>query len=514
MKVQRLQTEVLAWASRPFAPGHVALALLAWALPSAAQQSGPARAWVVTPTFTASETYTDVQRNTGFSGGEFVTQVSPGIQMSSRSGRVQGSLSYALTASHHSRNSQGDVYQNALSSQVAVEAVEKWMYVDARASISQQSISAYGEQTVFDPSRSSANQTEVATLSVSPYVRGTLAGLANYELRLNASANNARNSVVSDSTTTGASVSLSSPRQGAVLGWGLSATHQKVDFRAGRATESDRVSLTLTARPYPDLQLGLSGGMEATNVGSTGRQSYDNWGGSLRWTPTERTAIGLQADRRYFGNAHSISFEHRMRRMAWRFSDSRSATGGGDPNGVGQPISLFDLYFLLFASQQPDPALRELMVLDYLRLIGRSPNEMVGRGLLNSAVSLQRRQDLSLAILGVRSTINLQAFTTQTRSLDNLIAVPAVESVTQRGATATLSYRLTPLSSVSLNGAWQRTLDTPTRAGNDLKSLLLGWTGQLSRTATGSLNVRHSRFHSSTAPYDQTSVSAAISLRF
>lgn len=497
-----------------FSLGAVALALSAWSLPLAAQQTGATRAFTLTPTFTATETYSNIQRQAGFSGSEFITQLSPGVQMSSRSGRVQGSLSYVLTASHFSKGSQPDAFQNALQANYQIEAVENWLYIDTRAAISQQAISAFGEQSLLDGPPTNANRAEVGTASVSPYVRGNLGGLAVYEARLNASVNNARKSIASDSTTTGASLSLSPPRQGALIGWNVNASHQKVDFRAGRATQSDRIGLSLSSQPLPDLQLSFNAGQESTNVDSLSRRTVDNWGGSLRWTPTERTVVGLQADRRYFGNSHSVTLEHRMRRMVLRFSDTRNATSGGDPRGVGQPVSLYDLYFLQFASQFPDPALRDLQVREFLRLIGRSPTDVAGGGQLNSAVTVQRRQDLSLAVLGVRTTINLQAFTSQSSALDIQNLAPSDGAVGQRGATSSLSYRLTPNSSVSLGGAWQRTDSTGTRGGNDLKSLSLSWTGQISRTATASVSARRSDFTSNTDPYEQTSVSASINLRF
>ncbi len=490
------------------------IAALSAPAPAVAQEAAGGRTVAITPTFSATQTYTDSRRTSGFSGGEFITQLSPGLRLSSRSGRIQGSLSYSLNAAYYSEHPETRSLQNSLSAAFSAEAVEKWAYVDARASVTQQALSAFGQQTVANTAQANANRTEVATVSVSPYVRGSLAGLANYEVRLNAGATNARDSIASDSTNASASVTLSSARPGAVFGWALIGSRQRVDFRAGRATDTDRVNAALTATPAHDLQLSLNGGKESTNVGGFRRQNYDNWGWGARWTPTERTNVALQSDHRYFGNSHSLVFEHRMPRSVWRFSDSRNATSGSDPNGVGQPITLYQLLFDVYASKYPDPVLREQFVLEALRFFGLNPNAIISGGLLTSAVTLQRRQDLSFALLGLRDTLNLQAFTSESRLLDNPNNTPDDGPVRLLGGTGTLSHRLTPTASISLTGSRQKTLGTRTRRGNDLKSLALSWSGQLSRHASTSLGARYTVFNSDIDAYRETSVTASISLQF
>lgn len=63
-------------------------------------------------------------------GGQFVTTLSPGIQASSRSGRVTGSLSYRLDIVNYSKQSEENELRNFLSATVA-EVVEDWAFVNA-----------------------------------------------------------------------------------------------------------------------------------------------------------------------------------------------------------------------------------------------------------------------------------------------------------------------------------------------------------------------------------------------
>lgn len=508
----------------PASCSGLALAVALVCQPVWAQRAGSGSSLRVSTSLTASETYTDTQRETGFSGGEFVTVLTPAVRISGRLGAVAGSFDYSLSALHFSEKSQANQVvrnQNGLNTAFTITPIDDFAFIDVRASITQQAVSPFGQQSVDSVTQVNPNRTEVFTSSVEPYVRGALSDVANYEIRLGGTRTSARGTSELDSTSTTGSVTLSSRSGGSVFGWAVTASQQQVDFQAGRATQSDRLSATLTARPHPDLQLGLSTGRESTDVGSLGgKRSSDTWGWGARWTPTDRSNISYRREQRYFGKSHSAAFEHRMPRSVWRYADTRDVTGGGDPNGVGRPVTLYELYFAQFASVQPDPVQREQLVLSFLRGINRNPNDTVNGGLLTTAVSLQRRQDLSVALLGLRTNLSLQAFSTESRVLDagtgtgTGTAGPANETVTQRGYNGTVSYRLSPTSSLSLVGTQQKTLSTATRRGNDLKSASLNLTSQASRTASTSLSARYAVFNSDTSAYRDTSIAASVQFQF
>ena len=488
-------------------------------LPALGQRSASTPQLFVSTSFTASETYSDIQRERGFSGGEFVTILTPAVRLSGRLGAVDGSFDYALSAVHYSKKSQASGVvsnaQNGLNTAFTFTAIENFAFVDVGATIGQQSVSPFGQQTVDNTTQANPNRTEVSTLSVTPYLRGGIDGVMNVEARLAATRTDVRSSNLSDSNSTTGSVTLSSPSSGSVFGWSVSGVKQRVDFRAGRTTQSDRLLATLTARPIYDLQLFVSGGRESTDVVSTsGSRSSNTWGWGARWTPTDRTNISYGQEQRFFGRSHTVAFEHRMPRSVWRYADTRDATGGGDPNGVGRPLTLYDLYFAQFASVQPDPVQREQLVLAFLRGIGANPSDAVNGGLLTNAVTLQRRQDLSLALLGQRNFVNLQAFSTDSRTLDAAASGPTSEPVVLRGYTGTWSYRLSPTASLNLLGSQQKTLSTATRRGNDLKAVSLNLISQATRTASTSLSARYAVFDSDTNAYREISIAASVRFQF
>ncbi len=512
---------------RPSAVSAPALAMHRLAIAAAAlccasawgQDAGGARSFAVTPTFAAEETYLETRSSPTLNGRESITRLAPGLRLASRSGRVQGSLDYAANLLYRAgrADTAGPEIQNALNARFVAEAVPNRAFVEARASISQQTISAFGQQSADGGLQRNNNRTEVANVSISPWLVGSLSGLADYELRLNAGATESRADVAPRSNDTGASLNLHSARSASLLGWSLSATQRRQNYSGGLSNDNSRLRAGITASPVLELLLSLDGGREV-NDDAVGQHVVVNTAGAgLRWTPTVRTTIDLGADRRYFGHASHLSFEHRMPRSVWRYAYVHDATSSADATGNGRPLTLFQLLFDQAASAQPDPALREQAVLDLIRALGRNPNEVIAGGFLTSVVSLQRRQDLSLTLLGLRSTFSLQAFSSSVSSLSPVPTATdpnAGETVQQFGYTATISYRLTPVASVSLLGSRQKTMATLTRAGNDLKSASVSLSNQISNRTTAAVSARYAVFNSPTDPYRESAVTGTVSLRF
>lgn len=491
------------------------------AAPALAQQGAAARSSGLVPTLTVSESYLSGSGViSGVDGGEFVTRISPGLSWSSRSGRVRGSVNYALDATHYSERTDSNNVDNRLAGSLLAELVDNFAFVDVQANVGQAAVSATGQQFAFDSFSGNENRTQVASLQVSPYLTGRLGSLAEYQIRLGASITDARDFNAADSNTRFALLSLSSPRSAGALGWGLTAQRQDLSFRDGRDTQTSRLNARLFWRPDVDLQFFVSGGQESTNVGNIFRRTYDNYGGGGSWTPSPRTRVSVEGERRYYGDSYAAVVEHRTARTVLRYSDTRGATDGGDPNAFNQPVTLFDLFFQQFSSSFPDPIQREFAVRDFLRLIGRNPNELVNIGALVNVVSLQRRQELSAAWNGLRTVVSLQFFASQLRALeavDNPLNLPVGTggiNSTERGLTASVSYRLTPQSSLTATASHQTSPGTGEQSRNRLSAVSLGWRSQLSRTMNVDLSTRYSDFSSDTIPYRETAVTASINFRF
>jgi uncharacterized protein (PEP-CTERM system associated) len=475
--------------------------------------SGQAAGLRIVPTADASLTVVDSSLP---GGSDTVLSLRPGVQIGGQSGRFRLAVVYRQCALHHLRSDvpQADTLQNALNASLNGDLLDRWLFLDANASISQQTISAYGQQSV-DGLQVNSNRTEVSQLSIRPSLRGALSDLATYQLGLSADATRARNGGAAGSHGTGASFSLASASEGTRLGWSAQLSTQRAAY-SGSSNTSDntRVILSLLARIDRDLAATLRGGQESTAVSTVYRQRYANWGGDLRWVPSNRSSVSLSYDERYFGHSYQASLDHRMARSSLRFSSNRDVSNSAGAIGVGQPVTVYQLLFNQFASLQPDPLLREQLVRDFLLSIKQDPNAQVTGGFLNGGATLQTRNDLALSYAGLRSTLIVQAYTSNSRRIDIDAAAQQREPVRQAGLTTSLNHRLTPTSSLSLTGTRLRTLSGATQEGNQLSSASLAWSEQFSRYLSTSLSARYALFQGPSNPYHETALNATLGLRF
>jgi uncharacterized protein (PEP-CTERM system associated) len=455
-------------------------------------------------------------------GVDAVTRVVPSLRLALRSGRVQASANYSAALSQHSRDEVsrqrvGPAVQQTLDAQLGAELVERHLFLDGRAGIARQQVSAFGRQSAPGSVSENANLTEVATLQIAPSWRSNLGSLAKLDVRLSAAGSNARDSIAGDSTTLGANVALASSNAGRGLTWGLSASHQVVDQRQTRETSSDRVNLSLGWRPDVDWQWSLNAGQESTDIGQIEQRRYDNYGLSMRWSPGPRTELDLAVDRRHFGDGWRVSFQHRTPRTVWRLNSSRDVSSPGSDSGAGggQTQTAYQLLFAQFATRFPDPVERDVQVREFMRIVGIDPDSLVTGGAANGAITLQQRHDVSAAWTGSRASATFSVFSSDSRVLDNVTPNPADEGRVQTwGWTVNFGWRLTPIWSVSLAGSRQLTAGNASNQGSGLKSVSAALNGRLGPRSTLGINGRYSVFNSPRDPYRETSLGATLGLKF
>lgn len=476
------------------------------------------RGFALTPSLTVTETLTDNSRlSTTDRRSDLVTQVTPAIRISSTGGRVRGFLDYSLTGLVYARSTSGNEWQNALNGAVNVEAIENWAFLDAYANISQQSTSAYGTRSA-DSTLINANRTEVRTLTLSPYLKGRIANAADYEVRL--TQNWTRNSTAdtANNSSTLASVRVGSDSSSRTLNWSADASHQAYDYSVGRSTVDDRVRGLLYMTVDPQLRLTLIVGREESDIESVDEVGRNTPGIGFDWTPSPTTRLSAQAERRFFGNSHSLSFEHRTPRTVWRFSDVQDITTGFGQPTPGTVGTAYDLFFAQFASQQPDPVLRAGLVNAFLQANGIAPSAQAFTGSLASAVTRQRRQQFSFALVGIRDTATFGASQTQGLRVDSGATVADDfangNQVRSRGVSVGVAHRLTPSTALNVLAAIDRTSGTVAAPTTTLRSIGLYLTGAVNSRSTYSLGAHHSQFSSPTNPYQESGLTAVLGMRF
>ena len=499
-----------------------ALILLLSAVFAVQAQSTGGSGFTLVPRISLTETWTDNLQADGAGGSNgsnrkdaaLTTAVAPGVTISSRTGRIRGNLDYALNAIVYAKSAQKNRIDHQLAAFAVAELLENTFFIDTRANISQQSVSAFGQQTASN-SLSNANRNQVATLSLAPYLRGQLAGLANLELRGNVTESNTKASIIGDSRNTGGALNVSSIGSGS-LGWSANATTQRVSFKAGTSHRTEAANLGLRYRLDSDLRLGLSGGSERNDLLGTGEHSSATYGVNAQWTPSPRTTVVADWQKHDYGNAHTLSFDHRMARTAWRFSDSQSVTLGTGTGATGVGNN-YDLLFLQFASQEPDPIKRDALVRSTLQTLSLSPNAVATSGFITASPTLLRRQELSVSLQGLRTTMTalLSRSTSMRLGAATTLRDDFSQStrIMQRGASVSAAYRLTPVSTLTFSVSEQRSRGDAVAQSTTFRSIIASWNGRLGIKSTISVGARLSDFDG-LVPYRENAVFASLVQQF
>lgn len=504
-------------------PRHLPLALAVLALAAHAQERATSGT-TIKPRIGLSQSWTDnLNLDEHNKDAALITTVSPGISIVSNSGAVRGTLDYSLNGITYLKSTQGSRLQNSLSASGQAEVIPRIFYVDAQASISQQDASAFGLRELPTvgtdggiSSLANPNRRETGTLSVSPLLRGQIGGFASVDLRGSFSAAEVRGSSLGDGHNTGVTLRLAQLKAG-VLSWYALISAQQAGYAGTSSNRSKSVTGGATYQPNNELTVSADVGQESSDYASGGSDTQSGFtgGGSVTWTPTPRTVLSGNWQKHRYGDGHGLSFEHRMARSVWRLSDSSSTTLGSAGASSGVRTN-YQLYYLLYASQIPDPIQRDQYVRAFLQAVGLSPDAPSATGFLSSGPSRLRNQLFSFALQGVRTNLTAlisRAITSRLGDNLNQGDLATNSHVEQRSYSLSGSYKLSEISSLALTASRQETSGDPSSPRSNLTSLTANWNGRLNPRLSVQLGTRHSRFEGTTS-YAENAVYANVTQQF
>lgn len=477
--------------------------------------------WTVVPTVTLRESYTD-NRNLAppaQAQSEFTTEVAPGIAVSTDGPRLKLSLAYSLQQFHYTR--QADRRTQQLDASGQAELLRDWLYLDARSSISQQNISAFGPQLI-DPSQNTGNSSTVRSSSISPSLKHYFHGLANVQLRYDyqrVSSGRLLN-VHSDDTN----LQLTGDNGGQGWNWNLRADRKNVyDPTLPPVTMSD-AALTLSYPFNSTLSGSATGGYEKDDYHSTGAQPQGRyWSVGGNWTPSPRTKVAASLGRRYFGNTYSLDAEYRLHSMYWSLNYNEDITTTHGAFLSIPPTGLSDFLYQLWATRIPDPQTR-LQTIKVFLLISQilGPNGNVN--FFSHRYFLQKDWRLSTVYTSPRSTLALDLTTSrrnaQTSSIIDSPLLGADElalqdSTRQSAAQLGWNWRMSSRSNVTIGASHSRAESLSTGRSDRNSVLMLALTHQLQPKVSASVDLRHTR-HTSNAGgnYRENGIGAALMVAF
>lgn len=468
------------------------------------------------PRISVQHTVTNNARLNDTKISDQVTEVTPGIRWVGNTARIKGFFDYSLTGIHYARGTGSDHLRHQLNSNATVELVDQWLFVDVAGVVATQPISVFDAPVGFSPAN--ANESQTSSFRISPYVRGRLGSVADYQARYSVQDTRANTGLRSNVLTQDALLQVDNRRSGQILGWSVAAQQQALDYSQGRRIDTTTLRGTLFYSITPQLTVSGIVGAEATNQRSATRETSSIVGGGVVWRPSERTRLSFDGEKRYFGNSHNIALEHRTGRTVWRYTDSQGISNGQDTQAASLG-SLYDLLDGVYALTEPNPILRTPLVLAEIERLGLPANLQVFPDFLRSASTVQRLQQLSLALMGRRTIVTLAATRSDNRRLDEAIPTRGDDfdmntRIRQHGWNVLLAHRLSPDTSVNAGAVEQRSAGTVPGLKTRTRSLTVGWLTRVAPRTSAGLQLRHIVSDGLANPYTESAIVGTVTHRF
>ncbi len=266
------------------------------------------------------------------------------------------------------------------------------------------------------------------------------------------------------------------------------------------------------------IRLSARAGRESNNYTSAESEGYFTSGLGVSWSPSEMTQLAAFRDRRSFGYGHNVSLAHRTPRTVWNFSDFKDILVQPSQLTGASPGSVFDLLYSQFASIEPNPVARTQLVNAYLQANGLAPNAMAVNTLLTSSLALQRRQNVSLALMGVRDTVTFFASRSESTRLDTLSTslddFTSSAVVRQRGFSVNYSHRLTPEYSLAVFLAQQKASGASALQDTTVQLFNINVAGRWGKRTNASIGFRHVVSSGEAVPYHENALTCNLNLQF
>ena len=488
--------------------------------PSATQVRPPS--FRIIPTLDIGERYTDnaASVDASLARSDWVTDAAAGLLLEYRAARASANVDFHVNRLIHSSLSSLDSTQRRLNSNAAIEAVEKWLFLDARANISQQSRSAFGSADVTEVAGARSNRIETNTYQLAPYVRGAFGNLADYQLRLSASETRTGETAFPDSRTSELTGFIKSAPSADRFGWSIDGNSLILDNNVAGKRRDDRIRASITARLDAQMQVSVTGGKETTDLDGLQKRTRNTVGFGAEWSPSQRTKMAAVTQKRFFGNDHLVSIAHRTPLTAWAFTSAKEIAISANELAGSNPSSVNSLLLDLLASTIPDPVGRTNATQRQFEQTGIPATSGFQESFLTLRPFVSRRQEASVALRGNRNTVTLAIGQREQRALNANVTVPAgtsaVEEFRQTRYNATWAYRLSTTSNLRMVLSQFRTEGLYTANQNTTQRLQsLFFVTQIGPRTSASLGVQRIVFDSTVAAnYRENTFVSSMSIRF
>jgi uncharacterized protein (PEP-CTERM system associated) len=479
-----------------------------------------ADAWNIQSGVGLVETFTD---NAGLTPStlaknSWVSELTPSISIEHLGGRASVLIDYRLRSTIYSNQSQLNSNQNFLNASSTFEAVENWLYIDARSSITQQNRSAFGSAQLQNTSTLNANRVETNTHQISPYIRGRFADVAIYQLRLNGTETRTSDAAFPDTRTLEWIGVIGNAPNSVPWGWLVSGNALEVRNSDVSSRQDNRIRASGIYAFSRQLKFSLIGGYERSDFASAESRSTSTRGIGVEWLPTDRTKLSATREKRFFGDAYNLLFTHRTPLTAWRFVTTKDVIVLSNTLATASPGSAYELLYDVLATSIPDPAARTQAVRRRLQESATVDNGNFSSASLTTNPFVSQNREGSVALLGVRNTVTLTFGRREQRDTAASSQNLALQStdVLQKNWNVSWAHRLSPISTITAVFSNLRTEGLSlAQPGSKQRAEGIVFNTRLSPRTTASLALRRTHFDSTVlTSYLENALAGTILMRF
>lgn len=469
------------------------------------------------PTASITQILTDnVEPGSGEKSADAITRLSAGVGYANQSGLLRGFANYSLSQVLYARHGDRNALQHTLAANLSAELVPAHGYLDLVSSISQSAKSAFGAQPTGD-GRTGSNTSEVATVALTPRWTGVLLGRVAYSASGSYQVTDAFGTDRGDGSVRSAAIDFGSASAG-LLGWNASARHSLSSYKAGAGTETDSVNVGVNVNvPEADLTMRAGTGREFGDLAKRSGGGKGTWSAGASWVPSPRTSVDASIGHRPTGGTYQLGLSFRTPLTVWRATASRDLSSGASLSNVTLGTN-YDLFFALFASQEPDPAKRAVLVDNYLSRNGIPRDGLVRASFLSAAQTIDERVGLSAAWHNERSTAVLSLGHSQSRRADGAVQAADDLSDSRRvrmdDVSLGLSHQLTPVLSAGIDLGMHRSRGDLAEQSNNSRRAGVRLGGTASSRMSWSLAARRTLSETGPRSYSESTLTGSISLQF
>jgi uncharacterized protein (PEP-CTERM system associated) len=456
----------------------------------------------IVPTFRLTETVTDNVKlvKSSDARSDFITQVSPGLSLNSKSGAVQGTLQAAYNGSFYGEDQSRNQGFLTMRGSGRVEAWQQHGFVDLNASVTRETISAFTPKP-GDSVTGTNNLSEVRNFMVAPYWVERFGDSGSAELRYLFSETDASQGAFKQSKRNVVSFNAGDPAAFGNVGWSVTGSDSVMSTVGRRDLKQQSLRFTGFVRPVSQFQLRFITGMEGNNIRSVDTQRSSIYGMGADWTVSPATKLTALWEDRYFGPAFQLSADHRSALYALNLRYSKDVTTTSQALAAISEVGTYDLLMSMTQSSHPDAVERDAYVRQYITDHGLPDTVGISQAVLSNGIFLDRRLRLGLSLMGARNTLVFSAFHSErSRQSEQSFSAfggdfESASRIREVSGSAILSHKLTPVTSanvsLTVSSSHRDTSDATLAPGSRMRRVSTGLVTKLSRGANGMLTLRN-----------------------